>query len=431
MKEKMANWLLLIGVFLLPWQTQWIAVSQLNAGGVSDYGRLALGVSQVIILLVTCLRGRPHYTTEQTRVVQAEYVFLGVVFFSIAFTRFFSVGIAQALQIIFAFFLFTNLCDRRTHHKEVVMAFICGLLVPVMLGWWQVLTGHSPESMWLGLAYQDAHVVGTAVVETDTGRQLRAYGSFPHPNIFGGYLVVGLLVLFGRIQFLSSRYARSVVTVSTMLLSSMLILTFSRGAWLGVFFGCITIVGLMWFHRQTLSSHQRVFMLVGSVCVIATLGLFHTQVVSRVRAQGRVEQISVTERVSQYTHFFDVFSLNPLFGVGPGAYTFALARIEPGWEVWDYQPIHNLFLLVISELGLLGLLAWLHVVWKIVRMNLSIVKTTEGMFKIGLGIALLVIGSFDHYLWSLWPGLALSALVCSFLAQSPKRIDSVNKKDIS
>lgn len=427
MKEKITNWLLLLSVFLLPWQTQWIVVSQLTEGGISQYGRLALVISQAIMLLVTLLRGRPHYATEQKGVVQAGYVVLSFVFFSLAFTRFFSVGMAQTLQIIFAFLLLSHLCDRRTQYKQVVMAFVLGLLIPVALGWWQVLTGGSPESMWLGLAQQNASTIGTAVVETDSGRLLRAYGSFPHPNIFGGFLAVGLFALFGIVRLGRSHHATIFVVLSTILMSSTLILTFSRGAWLGVLLGFFTVFILMWYGKRPWSFHQRVVVMVASVSIIATIGLFHQQVFSRVLAQGMIEEISVTERVSQYQQFIQVVSLNPVFGVGPGAYTFALAKTQPGGEVWNYQPVHNVFLLVAGELGLLGLLVWLHVLWKIIRMNVPLLKTEEGALNLGLGIAVLVIGSVDHYVWSLWPGLALTALVAFLIVprfRSLKKVTS-------
>ncbi|MFC1788242.1 O-antigen ligase family protein [Patescibacteria group bacterium] len=54
-------------------------------------------------------------------------------------------------------------------------------------------------------------------------------------------------------------------------------------------------------------------------------------------------------------------SKNPITGVGVSGYTFVLSELKPDQRVWAYQPIHNSFLLILAEVGLLGLLALLRV----------------------------------------------------------------------
>jgi O-antigen ligase len=116
--------------------------------------------------------------------------------------------------------------------KPVLVAFLLGLIIPIALGWFQVLTGGSSESTLLGIADKDAQTLGVAVVETDDGRTLRAYGTFPHPNIFGGYLAVGVIALAWLTRFAKSKREIALMLVGSAVLGSTLIVTFSRSAWL-------------------------------------------------------------------------------------------------------------------------------------------------------------------------------------------------------
>jgi len=94
-----------------------------------------------------------------------------------------------------------------------------------------------------------------------------------------------------------------------------------------------------------------------------------------------------------------------------GNYVVALEETHPGREVYAYQPVHNLYLLMLSELGVIGtlfVLLWMVLIDRYIFANLPRVGAVGAL---AIGSALFIIGFFDHYLWSLWPGLALVAFV--------------------
>jgi O-antigen ligase len=274
---------------------------------------------------------------------------------------------------------------------------VSGLIAPTILGLWQVISGSSQESTFLGLSFQDAQTAGTAVVEIGSSRILRAYGSFPHPNIFGGFVAIGLLSLSWLVYKIENKRQFLFLIIPAIFLPVALVITFSRGAWLAATAGFIFIVGL--------------------ISLLSTLILFFPQVSARFEPSLRVEKISIEERASQYSWFDDVFKHNPLFGVGPGAYTFALNAIDPEKNVWGYQPIHNTFLLILGEIGVLGLAAFIYFILRVDQISARVSKKIEGVFGLSFGIALLTLALFDHYLWSLWPGLALGVFGISLIIQ--------------
>ena len=52
----------------------------------------------------------------------------------------------------------------------------------------------------------------------------------------------------------------------------------------------------------------------------------------------------------------EIIKDNWLIGVGIGNYTFALRAKYPEIKVWELQPVHNTYLLILAELGVVGFL---------------------------------------------------------------------------
>jgi len=88
----------------------------------------------------------------------------------------------------------------------------------------------------------DPAVPGTSVVTVaDGSRILRAYGLTSHPNVLGGFLACGLVILTAVST--RSRMARLARAAVIALAAAALLVTFSRGAWLAGLAGLV--VGLV------------------------------------------------------------------------------------------------------------------------------------------------------------------------------------------
>ncbi|NQV90614.1 O-antigen ligase family protein [Candidatus Uhrbacteria bacterium] len=410
MIPKFANTLLFLAVLFLPWQTQWIITTLSVSGEPSQFGVFGLYVVEVMIACAFLLRGRQRMDERVQPIARAVYLFLSIAFFSLTFSAVSIPGWSHLIHLVSAVMFFFVLVDERTDIRRILSVFLFGLLVPILFGWAQVVHGISPALTTLGMAAKDVMTPGVAVVETVTGRMLRAYGTFPHPNIFGGYMAFGILALAWLARFAQRPVERIGLILASSVLGATLIITFSRSAWLGIFIAFLLLIGLM-LSQKKLPPHRAIpVMIVGLASILLTLVLFHAQVFSRFNPSVRIEAISIEERASQYQTFGEVFWTSPLLGVGPNGYTFTLASSDPDHPVWSYQPIHNTFLLILAELGVVGfvmLFYWMSQMDKLIDVSR---KTPNGLFVVSAGVLFLVIGLFDHYLWSLWPGLALSAL---------------------
>lgn len=411
-RERLGLYLLYGSVFLLPLQTRWILLEFAISGEVWEFGKLSLYAVQVILLLAIVLLGLRRIPSK------SGLIFLGFIFIAAAFSLEPLLALGTVFSITLAVFFLATLLDRRVNMFTVAIAFLLGLVFPSLLGWVQVLFGASGSSTILGLAAREAATLGDAVVETKEGiRILRAYGTFPHPNIFGGYIAVGLFILTWVLRSLKVRKQKLLLALPVIVLAATLVITFSRSAWLGATIGFVCLSFLMLWFKKTPPHEAVLHASLGLLAILVTLGTFWTPITSRFQPELRLEQNSVQERQGEYHAFDDVFLQNPLTGIGPGNYTLALARAFPHQSIWSYQPIHNTFLLLLAEVGLLGLFG---VLWWTRRILLPIKKTLHSgnaIFAIAMTVALIPPALFDHYLWSSWSGLALTALTGAFVAR--------------
>ena len=151
------------------------------------------------------------------------------------------------------------------------------------------------------------------------------------------------------------------------------------------------------------------------LCFLSFYGIYGNLIGARWISSGRLEEKSITERSSQISDAVSLIKKYPVWGVGAGNYTYKVSTdLYPGKPSWFYQPVHNVYLLIVSELGILGLIflilgfGWIgYNIKKAFKENLP--SWVYLYLSIILGFA--VIALFDHYLWTLavgmWMGFVL------------------------
>ncbi|MDP1709658.1 MAG: O-antigen ligase family protein, partial [Candidatus Komeilibacteria bacterium] len=117
----------------------------------------------------------------------------------------------------------------------------------------------------------------------------------------------------------------------------------------------------------------------------------------------RLEEVSRSERLGEYG---DALKLLPdyfLTGTGLGAYAKRLEQIKPGLPGYAYQPAHNFYLLLALELGIPALFLFLGM------LIVFFFAMCRGRHWTAVPpfVTLLILGFFDHYLWSLEAGVML------------------------
>ncbi|MDP2631220.1 MAG: O-antigen ligase family protein [Candidatus Uhrbacteria bacterium] len=429
-RQVVLDWGLPILFFLLPWQTRWIFGFELIGGQIFEYGILSLYATEALLLILALIqlpslvaRGRAILKngTGITEILWPTHIGVGMAVRTLAvlFVAGLSVFVAiskavalvQLMHLGFTMLLFVMLLDRRVDIKKVMIGFSAGLVLPALLGAYQFIVGESAASTFLGLASREAARLGESVIELGAARVLRAYGSFSHPNILGGYLAVSIVGIIGLWKYLKTTREKWTLSVVGFICAIGLVLTYSRSAWIGLAFGLI-LGGLILINKNT--AQIRKLLVPVTIIVIGfalTLSIVAPFVATRLSVESLLEQRSVSERIEQYNEFPSVIGSRWLFGLGIGNYALLIENAYPGREWWEYQPVHNVVLLIIGEIGLVGLIVILWWVMSIDRINFKRLPDPDAVTAFMVSNVVIVVLFFDHYIWSTWSGLALIAYV--------------------
>lgn len=197
------------------------------------------------------------------------------------------------------------------------------------------------------VAYSQA-LFGIGPVEYRVNGVMRVYSTYRQPNSYGSYLV-GIVPIALALAIVNKR-TRDFVALFAVL--GGIILTGSRGTWLGGLVGLCAFALLIFRPRPT-----AMFATVG---VFVLLGLASLAVPDAFIA-GRFDLTdwSTQQRLLVLLTAVDGIIQSPVFGHGPGSFEHALPAIARQGLTDDVRIPHNLFLHVWFELGLAALLCLL------------------------------------------------------------------------
>lgn len=204
------------------------------------------------------------------------------------------------------------------------------------------------------------------------GLLMRAHGTFAQPNPYGGYLALVLPVALAIALAAPRPNLRLLGWGVSLALALGILLSLSRGAWLGTL-AALSVVWLLESQRNRIRAVGLAFM--GATATLAALvvGLVPEAILSRVtdlfvygarlaqelRAGPNPENWAILERVSQWYAGWRMFAESPFLGVGIGNYPKAYATYAlPGWPT-GVGHAHNYYLNLAAEGGLLTFIAFL------------------------------------------------------------------------
>ena len=264
--------------------------------------------------------------------------------------------------------------------------------------------------------YPDTRVV--RFIEDNPGNPMRATGTGIDPNAFGGMLIIGFILAVGLFFARDRSVIRFLSIPIIALCGAAILLTYSRGAWVGAAVGAGIII---WFRARYLIP----FGMAVAVCgVIAGVG---SGFVDRFEAGVRLQDAATLQRFDEYRNAIAIIRAHPFFGIGFGD------APSPEFGVG----VSSIYLLIGEQAGLIGLALFglfsgilLVASWRAFRVSDSDVLLMVG----AVFVAELVVGLVDHYYFNIrfahmvglfWivAGL-LTALSCGVAAQSGMESDT-------
>lgn len=245
---------------------------------------------------------------------------------------------------------------------------------------------------------------GVAGIVVEGERFLRAYGTMPHANILAGFLVLGLVALCYLLLRNERWWTRMLMVGGIVVVEAGLLLTFSRSGWIVAVFAVVaTLVMALSRREYRRRAYGLAFsLLISTTLLVSALGFF---VLPRAHLGGGEE--SVRDRLAYNRIGAAIIAEKPL-GVGIGNELFYAYEQEmfsayhlPAQGQW--QPVHNLYLLIGSEVGVVSLVAFLGALL-VILVGAMRRKDIEIYVGVIMFASLLIFGLFDHFLWDLQAG---------------------------
>jgi O-antigen ligase len=427
--QKICNYLLYGFVFLIPWQTRYIYKSLTLGGEIFEYGKLSFYLSEVfLILFIICyliyIKKRKEPKEKISKATSIIFLFLLVIiisFFGALNKQVYFYGLIKLMEVIVLYFLVTKI---KFSYLKLRISFVFSMLIHSFLGIYQFFSQSIFANKYLGIAEQVSSQGGVSVLEGVFGRLLRVYGGFSHPNILAGFLVVAILILISiyfdlvKSESLFNRVNKKRKLVlfysSLVILFSALILTFSRSAFLALFLSLLSLLIYSVFKKTETKKVVSILLILVLVSSLSFV-LFNDFLKTRIQGQERLELKSSTERMVLKNQALELLNKNWFLGTGVNNYIVAVyEKVDNTLNVWEYQPVHNVYLLILVELGILGLFLYLY----LLIYSLYRAFSSNNLSKLILGLVVLtiiIINFFDHYFWTYWSGLIITFLVIGLI----------------
>jgi len=249
---------------------------------------------------------------------------------------------------------------------------------------------------WLGERTFNSGTPGIAKGDFFGHLLLRPYATFSHPNVLAGF-VLSAFILSASFVY---RKNKTLFTFYFLLFTFTIFISFSQAVWLvGLLLVLVVSKDLKtnkWLKRLVCGGAIFLLML-----LLIKIPLFKEE--------------SFFQRVELAKTAFQLIKQKPLVGVGLNNFIVNLPRFQKGQTLW-LQPVHNIYLLVAAETGIVGLIIFL---WFLFLTFKKLLSSCASILLYSY-ISILLLGVFDHYWLTLQQTQLLFAIVLGLIWRKEK-----------
>lgn len=369
--SKITTFLLFLFILFLPTQLGkhfFLPFSYLSGVRV-DYLAPTIYLTDIIafLILIFNLQTVGKFLTQRK-----VLLILGLLLINIFFSLNQPIAIYRYIKIIEWLALFAVFSQPLLKERLLLIGFSVAAVVELILATLQLANKHAIQGFFyfLGERYFNLSTPGIARASLSGMEILRPYATFSHPNSLAGfYLLVYFFVLTSR------RLGKYLVlkNIFLFLSSSLVFLSFSKVAILSYF-----ILNACYF-LFTIKKCR--------LCLLSRVSIM--TVLTLIFLNAKADPLTIDKRLELVRNAIEIILKQPVFGVGLGNYLLAQAQFSSKYLYFFNQPVHNVFLLFLAEVGIplaFYILYQLFVVIKKLPFTIDYLLLT-----------ILITGLFDHY----------------------------------
>lgn len=419
----MIDWLTILLVFSLLFPVRKVLDTQeaILLGYYSDFTSISFYLSDIILLcivIVGLLGKKLSFRLNTVTIVLLFSVFLLFISNFRSNDLLYAYKAAKFAELIVLFEITSQLvASSALNVKKIAYISIVFALLNGFIAFVQIILNHSVGFKFLGESILNPNEYGIAKFVAHGTNYLRAYSTFPHPNIFGAW-VFAFFSLTTWWTFIENSAKWKLYAYISSFFVICAVLTYSRSALsaLLLFSATATFISVLFLKNVKFSYIYGVFTVLISIFLIAWL--FNPSQANRNEESGNFRLIynQIGLRMTQD---------NPVLGLGFGQSILKMNEYSPKWlQPWQIQPIHNYFLLSSSELGILFTLLLVALIfypvylsassiWNLFR-NRTLARSSNITAQTLLGLVvfcIFLLMQVDHYFYTLQQGQFLLWIV--------------------
>ena len=371
---------------------------------------LALVLAVGLSLCLSCGMGQDRisgYSPTFRWAVLLALVYLLSILTSVAPGRSLYPGLLMAAFVLFAPAVFLSV-RKYGDIRRILAAIALGGVLVSLYGFWQRLNPGAYQTGWV-----DKDMFSSI--------RFRVYSTFANPNVLGEYFLLVIPFAFALGLTAPNRRKKILWIAAAGVMCLCLLLTYSRGCYLGLLFGMVIFLVLL---------DRRFLILVGVLAVLSPLYV-PDSIWQRLLSIGNLGDTSTNYRVNIWIGTARMLKDFWFCGVGPGEDAFNTVYPLYSLNAIDTPHSHNLYMQLLCDAGLPGLLALLGFVGSLLRGLMTTVrrsrrKETKIYAMAGIsafsGVLLQGFTDYPFYNYRVMLLFFLLAGLCMCLRQEEKQI---------
>lgn len=257
-----------------------------------------------------------------------------------------------------------NSVKTKEDFNRIYTMLVFSAALVALYGLYQYVVGVEIEAAWLD-------------VENNPGIRTRVYSVFYNPNILAEYLIFTIPLSVSLLWNSKKIHKKIIFLGTTGVMSLALVLTLSRGGWLGFAFSALIFILLV--ERRLLLSIIPV--VIGGVLFLPPV------ILNRILSIGNLRDSSNAYRITMWGITREIIKDNWVAGVGFGHLPFK-QTFETYIRTMPIYHSHNTYLQTAAELGIPGLVAFLMFLFVLFKYGIiKLIKNDDKYIKImGAGV---------------------------------------------
>lgn len=406
----------LAGAIILDIPLQWSTHISMRQGAAAALGAMdGFDVSVTTLALIGLYIGWLFTERAKSRSIRIVWnwpiaAYTAAVVVSLLVSTDLQLSLFQVYLMLEMFLLYLYFAANITSREEVVALLRILLFGGIIEGGYVLIlavTGHE-------FAFIRAIGIKSVIYHPVLPGEIARYGgTVGSPNDAAAYLAVVIALAFAARYLMFNRQLCRLATPVLVLGVGALVCTYSRGGWIELTLSAAILTAATWLRGGI--TPRRAFAFGFLLCIVVGALYIRNPISDRFTAN---DNGSAYSRIPLMHLAENIIRANPILGVGANNF----AAVMEGYEgpefrhAWIYT-VHNQFLLVWSETGLIGLIAFLWIYGSLILRGWRLWRTRDTLFApLGLTIVAALCGFMSHMLVDQFSGRPLIQMVWVFAA---------------